>query len=157
VIADVQRAAYNSPNMKAFGTFLKAGWLLVLLVVASIAAGYSFYLDWRNPQQLQNIGVIASFVIAGLLAGVTWQYVLVTEQTLELYREQWAAERQIHIRFGLKMKDGRARVWVRNLGTSNFMIKRILVQAPQSRPRSRNMHMLVTADRRAEFFVADEV
>src|SRR5258708_2742795 len=69
-------------NMKAIGKFFKNGWLLILLVLSFAAAGYSFYLHWHNPQQLQNVGVIASFAIAGLLALVTWQYARATEKTL---------------------------------------------------------------------------
>ncbi|HZS26894.1 MAG TPA: hypothetical protein VFB76_06660 [Candidatus Angelobacter sp.] len=143
--------------MKALGRFLKNGWLLILLVLSFIAAIISFYLQRHNPQQLQNVGVIASFVIAGLLAGVTWQYARATEKTLDLYREQWALQRAIHIRFGLKKKDGRARVWVRNLGTVHFMITKVVIQAPQSKPRSKNMHMLVYPVRMAEFFIPDDV
>lgn len=144
-------------HMKSIGAFFKRAGLPVLLILLVAASGYAFYLYWSDPRQLQNIGVLASFAIAAVLAAVTWQYAHATEQTLELFREQWKSQQCVHIRFGMKVQDGRARVWVRNLGTSQFMVTKAVFTNGDLKTKNVYLHMVVAPSAKAGFFVPDEL
>ena len=96
--------------MKQNGIVFKRYGLPVLGSVVTLGAGVAFYLYWKHPEQLQAVGVVASFAIAAVLAAVTWQYAYATERMVELLREQWKSQQAVHIRFGLKIQDRRARV-----------------------------------------------
>lgn len=153
MIADVHCAAYNSLSMKAFGKFLKHGWLLILLVLSFVAAGYSFYLQWHNPQQLQSVGVIASFAIAGLLALVTWVYARATEKTLDLFREQWEFQQKIGIRFGMSIREGKPWVRIVNPGGLRFMVTKAVLLVREHAPHTINTYIMVGPGEKRGFFV----
>ncbi len=141
--------------MNKFVLFLKQYGLLLLAALFFAVACWAFWLYWSNPPQLQSAGVVASFAIAAVLAAVTWQHAYATEQTLDLLRDLWKAQQEIHIRFGLIIQDRRARVWVRNLGISRFMITKAIITNGDSKSQTLYMHMLVHPDRKAGFFIPD--
>jgi hypothetical protein len=142
--------------MKRNGIVFKRYALPVLGSVVTLGAGVAFYLYWKHPEQLQAVGVVASFAIAAVLAAVTWQYAYATEQMVELLREQWKSQQAVHIRFGLKIQDRRARVWIRNLGTAHFMVTKAILRT-DSDTKTIYLHMVVHPDRRAGFFVPDSL
>jgi hypothetical protein len=125
--------------------------------LVTIGAGITFFLYWRYPAQLQAVGVIASFAITAVLVAVTWQYAYATETMVELLREQWKSQQVVHIRFGLKVQDQRARVWVRNLGTARFMVAKAVVRNTNSETETMYMHMVVAPDTKAGFFIPDSM
>lgn len=139
--------------MKAFAKFLKHGWLLILLVLSFVAAGYSFYLQWHNPQQLQSVGVIASFAIAGLLALVTWVYARATEKTLDLFREQWEFQRKIGIRFGMSIREGKPWIRIVNPGGLRFMVTKAVLLVREHAPHTINTYIMVGPGEKRGFFV----
>jgi hypothetical protein len=132
---------------------LKHGWLLVLLLALFTAAGYSFYLQWHNPQQLQGVGVIANFAIAGLLALVTWVYARATEKTLDLYREQWEFQQKIHIRFGMSIKDGKPWIRIVNPGGLRFMVTKVVFLVRERAPHTINTYLMVGPGEKRGMFV----
>lgn len=129
--------------------------LASLLFVVILAFCYVFHLYWHHPEQLQAAGVVASFAIAAVLTAITWQYAYTTGQSLELLRVQWKAQQEIHIRFGVKIQDGRARVWVRNLGISNFMVTKAIIENDDGHSKTLYKHMIVQPERRSGFFIPD--
>jgi hypothetical protein len=143
--------------MKDFGKLLKDGWLLILLVLLFAAAGYSFYLNWRNQPQLQSVGVIASFAIAGLLALVTWQYARATQKTLDLYREQWEFQQKVGIRFGMSVRDDKPWVRIVNPGGLGFMVTKAVFLHRGNPPHTLNTYTMVGPGEKRGFFIPRRV
>src|SRR5260221_12928689 len=150
------RLRYHSDHMNPNRSGFKRYALPLLGTVVTIGAGVAFYLYWHHPDQLQAVGVIASFAIAADLAAVTWQYAYATEQMVELLREQWKSQQALHIRFGMKVQDQRARVWIRNLGTSHFMVAKAVVRN-DSATETIDLHMVVAPDSKVGFFFPDSL
>jgi hypothetical protein len=76
---------------------------------------------------------------------------------VDLLREQWKSQQAIHIRFGLGRQDGRARVWVRNLGTAHFMVSKGVIQNDEKKIETIYMHMVVHPEGKAGFFIPNSL
>ncbi|HEY1937065.1 MAG TPA: hypothetical protein VGJ33_03925 [Candidatus Angelobacter sp.] len=128
-----------------------------VFVVVTVGSVVLFYLYWKQPNQLQAISLLATFAITVVLALVTWQYAQATDEMVAVMQEQFKSQQAVHIRFGLKLQDHRARVWVRNLGTAHFMITKAVIRNDDGKTETLYMHMVVQPDRKAGFFIPDSI
>jgi len=131
--------------------------MAVLFAVVVVVSVVLFYLYWKQPSQLQGISLLATFAITVVLALVTWQYAQATDQMVAVMQEQFKSQQAVHIRFGLKLQDHRARVWVRNLGTAHFMITKAVIRNDDGKTETLYMHMVVAPERKAGFFIPDSL
>jgi hypothetical protein len=148
---------YDSDRyMKQNKTHFKNYALPIVGAAVVIAASVLFYRHWQHPEEVQAAGVVASFAIAAVLVAVTWQYAYATEQMVEVMQAQFKSQQAIHIRFGVKIQERRARVWVRNLGTAHFMVTKAVLRS-DSETKTIYMHMVVAPERKAGFFIPDSL
>lgn len=136
---------------------LKNYVMSAVFVVVTVGSVVLFYLYWKQSTQLQAISLLATFLISVVLALVTWQYAQATDDMVAVMQAQFKSQQAVHIRFGLKLQDRRARVWVRNLGTAHFMITKAVIRNDDGKTETLYMHMVVPPERKAGFFIPDSL
>jgi hypothetical protein len=115
----------------------------ILVAVALCAAS----LKW---QQVQGIATI-------LLLLVTFFYVVLTHENIELFRRQLSRQEKVYLDFGLVCKMGPLFVRVANLGISNFLISTIHVRTQDLREFHYAVHEIVESGKSAELSLPREV
>src|SRR5258708_16722328 len=75
---------------------------------------------WKWPE-VQGVATI-------LLLLVTFEYVLLTQENIELFRRQLARQEKVYMDFELVCRNGPLSVRVANLGVSNFLVTGIHVR-----------------------------
>jgi len=100
--------------------------------------------------QVQGIATI-------LLLLVTSQYVLLTQQNIELFRRQLERQEKVYLDFGLAQRNGQLFLRVANLGISNFLVTGIYVRTQDIRQLNYTVQEIVESGKSSEISVAREV
>ena len=99
----------------------------VVIVLVGIAGAF-FKHYWNDPAKAQSAGGFLAFVAAAILIGVTWEYVRINQKALSLQQLQWEQQNRVVLRFGIKRYQGRAQLWVANIGKTDFLISELIVR-----------------------------
>jgi hypothetical protein len=109
----------------------KLQWIAIPVVVVLCIA------SWKWPQ-VQGIATI-------LLLLVTFEYVLLTQENIGLFRRQLARQEKVYMDFELVCRNGPLLVRVANLGVSNFLLTAIHVRTQDKAMFDYSAHEVVQA------------
>jgi hypothetical protein len=104
--------------------------LVVTVLVTAAAAFFKHY--WSDPAKAQSAGGFLAFVAAAILIGVTWEYVRINQKALSLQQLQWEQQNRVVLRFGIKRYNGKAQLWIANIGKTDFLVSELLVRIKDS-------------------------
>lgn len=110
--------------------WFRENWEPLTLGVVVLAAIGLFAAYWSDTNRLSALGSLFGFIVAALLFLITVRYVRTNQNTLRLMQEQWDAQNEVEIKFGLKVVDSEPLVWIINYGRANVVIHKIRVETP---------------------------
>jgi hypothetical protein len=120
--------------------------IIVLALVACALVFFRHY--WRDPARAQTVGALFGFFAAAILVGVTWEYVRINQKSLSLQQAQWEQQNRVVLRFGIKRYQGKAQLWVANIGKTDFLISELLVRMKHGRSIIKNERRIVRSGSR---------
>jgi hypothetical protein len=127
---------------------------LVVIILVSVAAVF-FEHYWSDPAKAQSAGGFLAFVAAAILIGVTWEYVRINQRALSLQQLQWEQQNKVILRFGIKRSEGKAKVWVANLGRTDCLITKMRIRVRGENPNVINQRRMARAGSRPVISLPD--
>lgn len=118
--------------------------VVALVVIALIV--FAHY--WNDYSKAQSVGGFLSFAAAAILIGVTWEYVRINQKALSLQQMQWEQQNRVVVRFGIKRYQGKAQLWVANIGRTDFLIVQLLVRPKREKEIVKSERRVVSSGSR---------
>src|SRR5260370_3285488 len=134
----------------------KHGPTLLVLGLGACALAF-FLLYWSDPVKAQVVGAFFGFLAALILVGITWEYVRINQKSLSLQQAQWEQQNRVVLRFGVKRYQGRAQLWVANIGKTDFLITEVLVRMKSENKILRNERRIVGSGSRETLALPDKL
>ena len=116
--------------------WLKQNWLFLILGLVVVVAAVLFVAFWADINRLAALGSLFGFIVTALLVGITIEYVRTNQSTLRLLKEQWKAQNEVEVKFGLRAHGDGAQVWVLNYGLPTLVVTKLLVEMPDKKPHT---------------------
>jgi hypothetical protein len=127
----------------------------VLILVLFALGVFRHY--WGDPAKAQTVGALFGFFAAAILIGVTWEYVRVNQQSLALQRAQWEQQNKVVLVFGVRRYRGKARIWIANIGKTDFLISQLRVRRKNGEEINRNERRVVASGSRQGLALPEEL
>jgi hypothetical protein len=121
--------------------------ILRLVAIPIVVALCVASLKWPQVQSVATI----------LLLLVTFEYVLLTQENIELFRRQLARQEKVYLDFELICRNGPVLLRVANLGISNFLVSAVHVRTQDIREFHYPTHEIVQSGKSAELTLNREV
>jgi hypothetical protein len=120
-----------------------------LVVLALVGAALIVYIHyWSDYSKAQSVGGFLSFAAAAILIGVTWEYVRINQRSLSLQQLQWEQQNRVVLRFGIKRYQGKAQLWVANIGRTDVLIVQLLIRPKGGEEIAKNERRVVRSGSR---------
>src|SRR5882762_9455796 len=84
--------------------WLKCNWSFLTLGIVVAIAIVLFVAFWADINRLAALGSLFGFIVTALLVGITIEYVRTNQSTLHLLKEQWKAQNEVEVMFGLRAR-----------------------------------------------------
>jgi hypothetical protein len=143
--------------MKSVRKFLDRHAPTLLVLALGICALAFFRHYWSDPVKAQAVGAFFGFLTAAILVGITWEYVRINQKSLSLQQAQWEQQNRVVLRFGVKLYQGRAQLWVANIGKTDFLITRVSVRMKSGEKILRNERRVVGSGSRETLALPDKL
>jgi hypothetical protein len=105
----------------------------------------------------QVVGSLFGFLGALILVGITWEYVRINQKSLSLQQAQWEQQNRVVLRFGVKRYQGKAQLWVANIGKTDFLITELLVRMKSGEKILRNERRIVGSGSRQSLALPEKL
>lgn len=120
-------------------------WPVAVMILLLICGAASLYHSWADPIKAQALVSTGSLLAAIFLLCTAWLYIFTNQDTLSPLEKQWSESRQVHLSFGLIVKDERLAIWAANLGSAHSIILRERIRTPSGALEEFDGHMAVQA------------
>jgi hypothetical protein len=131
--------------------WLKKNWAFVTLGLVVVAAIVLFVKFWADTNRLAALGALFGFIVTALLVGITIEYVRTNQSTLRLLKEQWKAQNEVEVKFGVRAHNEVAQVWVLNYGLPNVVVTKLLVEMPDKKAHTLFKNVVVRSGEKKRF------
>src|SRR5579863_6489718 len=131
--------------------WLRKNWSFLTLGLVVVVAIVLFYKFRADSGRLAALGSLFGFIVTALLVGITIEYVRTNQSTLRLMKEQWKAQNEVEVKFGLRAHGDVAQVWVLNYGLPNVVVTKILVEMPDKKPHTLYKNVVVRSGEKKRF------
>jgi hypothetical protein len=131
--------------------WLKQNWSLLALGLVVVVAIVLFIAFWADINRIAALGSLFGFIVTALLVFVTIEYVRTNQSTLHLMKEQWKAQNEVEVKFGLRAHGEVAQVWVLNYGLPNVVVTKVLVEMPDKKPHTLYKNVVVRSGEKKRF------
>jgi hypothetical protein len=131
--------------------WLKQKWAFLALGLIVVAAIRLFGAFWADTNRLAALGSLFGFIVTALLVGITIEYVRTNESTLRLLKEQWKAQNEVEVKFGVRAHDDVAQVWVLNYGLPNVVVTKLLIEMPKKKTHSLYKNAVIRSGEKRRF------
>lgn len=137
--------------------FLKRfGAWVALAILTGVAVAISV-VYWMDPHKPAAVGALFGLITTALLVGITFEYVRMNQRSLKLLQLQWKRQNELEVRFGVAAHNGKARVWVGNIGLPTIIIPKIVVRGLEGKPVTIHKNVIVTHGRKRRFYLPEKV
>jgi len=131
--------------------WLNRNWSFLTLVLVVVVAIALFAAFWGDINRLAALGSLFGFIVTALLVGITIEYVRTNQSTLRLLREQWKAQNEVEVKFGLRQHGEVAQVWVLNYGLPNVVVTKLLIEMPNKKSHTLHKNVVLRSGEKKRF------
>jgi hypothetical protein len=135
----------------SFMKWLRKNWAFLILGLVVAAAVALFGLYWRDSNRLAALASLFGFIVTALLVGITIQYARTNQSSLKLLKEQWKAQNEVEVKFGLRERNETAQVWVLNYGLANIVVSKLVVEIQSRKPTTIYKNMVLRSGEKKRF------